>query len=134
MPFVLVDVDGASLERFAEPRAVRAYLRARIQEEPSFVEDLAVLEYRAGSRIGDPVLAEDFLEGPDVVGSQILEWLRGRSVATAAIHVGVTGAQDVVRHVVIRAPVDQTILRSAFGPAGRHHGDRVLDRSLSSVA
>lgn len=64
MSFVLIDLDGSTLDEFASANALRGFLRKAVGHEPTYADDLAVLRYANGRRVGRPAPAREFVSDP----------------------------------------------------------------------
>jgi hypothetical protein len=61
MEYVLVDTYGATLDVFEDLPSARDAVGVLISEDPAAGDELAVLPYWEGQRVGHPIGAQDFI-------------------------------------------------------------------------
>jgi hypothetical protein len=61
MCFAIIDTEGSTLDTFDNALAVTTFLGELLEEEPAAADEVGVIEYRDGRRLGAPVLAADFI-------------------------------------------------------------------------
>ena len=100
MTFAIIDAEGSTVDTFDSALDARGWLRGYLREEPNVgaLEDLLVLEYRHGVRVGRPRDAMDFLAGdPSNVHAFALSAKSPKAlvaVATREDRQGITGPED----------------------------------------
>jgi hypothetical protein len=61
MRFAIIDMEGSTLDTFDDPSSVAAFLVGMLQDGSTAADEVGVLEYKDGQRLGPPMLAADFL-------------------------------------------------------------------------
>lgn len=106
MHFAVIDLEGTTLDTFqSDPAAARA-LREMVRSDPALAEDLSVVEYREGIRVGPPRSISEFLKrsgqgslrlpSDQSIPSPEIEIEQGEAGSSKAI---VVQHQDVVERV-----------------------------------
>jgi hypothetical protein len=65
MTYVVIDMDGATLDEFEEASAVKAFVNDLYGGVGGGAEEIAVVEYSEGDRIGSPLFAREFVDRHD---------------------------------------------------------------------
>jgi hypothetical protein len=65
MSFAVIDMDGSTVETFDDAESMLAFLVRLRQQSPVEIDDLGVVEYQAGRRVGPPMLASGLVEQSD---------------------------------------------------------------------
>ncbi|MGN6373233.1 MAG: hypothetical protein ACTHM1_09630 [Solirubrobacteraceae bacterium] len=66
MSFAVIDMDGSTVDTFDDAGQMLAFLSNLRQQSATAIEDLGVVEYRAGGRVGLPRPASDLVEKFDL--------------------------------------------------------------------
>lgn len=89
MSYIVIDMDGATLDEFDETSAVKAFIKALRRNSANGADDLAVIEYADGRRLGSPLFAQDWVARHD---SEIFRATLARSVGT--VYVGIATTEE----------------------------------------
>ncbi len=61
MRFAVIDMEGSTLDAFDDASSAIAFLSRLLEEDSAAGDDLGVIEYRDGQRLGPAILAADFV-------------------------------------------------------------------------